>query len=228
MLEKALQRRLPAGLLMLALLVSVAGTQPAAGETPARYDVEIIVFRNLSGQTDGEQWPLAGSASADTAGRFRLEDALSNLPGSAYRMQRIADSLNRSGAYRVLAHKAWRQTARKRTQAAPYPVSAADGALEGTITLVRERFLHLVVDLALQSTYVLEEKRRVRSGELHYFDHPVFGVIAEVNSHAAPAPATPVDAPATPVEVPDTGMPGEPAAETPVPVPGHRARQAPY
>ena len=229
MLEKGLQRRLPAGLLMLALLVSAAGARSAAAsETPARYDVEIIVFRNLSGQSDGEQWPLAGMASPDSAGRLRPETAQTDLPGSAYRMQAIADSLNRSGAYRVLSHRAWRQTARDRAQAAPFPVSSASDALEGTITLVRERFLHLAVDLVLQSTYVLDEKRRVRSGELHYFDHPMFGVIAQVNPYKAPATDSPVDAPVPPAAVPDAGVSGESTVETPVPVPGHRARQAPY
>lgn len=229
MLEKALQHRLTVGLLMLALMVSAAGTQPAAAsETPARYDVEIIVFRNLSGQSDGEQWPLAGMASPDSTGHFRPEVAPTDLPGSAYRMQAIADSLNRSGTYRVLAHRAWRQTARDRAQADPLPVSAAGDALEGTIMLVRERFLHLAVDLVLQSTYVLDEKRRVRSGELHYFDHPMFGVIAQVNPYAAPVPDSPVDAPVPPAAVPDTGVSDENAVETPVPVPGHRVRQAPY
>ena len=80
----------------------------------------------------------------------------------------------------------------------------------------------------LQSTYVLDEKRRVRSGELHYFDHPMFGVIAQVNPYAAPATDSPVDAPVSPAAVPDTDASGEAAVETPVPVPGHRARQAPY
>jgi hypothetical protein len=227
MLEKGFPCILPAGLLML--LVTLAGAQPAAaGETPPQYDVEIIVFRNLSGQTDGEQWPLADELMRDPAGHFRADDALAELPGSAYRMQRIADSLNRSGAYRVLAHKAWRQTARDAAQAAPYPVNAAGDALDGTITLLRERFLHLDVDLVLQSSYSLDERRRVRSGELHYFDHPMFGVIAEVNPYEPPEPATPAGVSTPPAAVPDSGDTGEPVVETPVPVPGHRARQAPY
>jgi hypothetical protein len=227
--EKGFSCRLTSGLLMLALLVTSAGTQSAStGETPAQYDVEIIVFRNLSGQTDGEQWPHAGDAPADPAGHFRAEDAPTDLPESGYRMQRIADSLNRSGAYRVVAHKAWRQTARDRAQAAPFPVNATGDELDGTVTLVRERFLHLNVDLVLQSTYSLDEKRRLRSGERHYFDHPMFGVIAEVNPYVPPEPATPASETAPLAQDPGNGETAGPAAETPVPVPGHRVRQAPY
>jgi hypothetical protein len=227
--EKGFSYLLTSGLLMLALLLASAGTQSAStGETPLQYDVEIIVFRNLSGQTDGEQWPHAGDAPADPAGHLRLEDTLADLPQSAYRLQRIADSLNRSGAYRVVAHKAWRQTARDRTQAAPFRVNATGDELDGTVTLVRERFLHLDVDLVLQSSYSLDEKRRMRSGELHYFDHPMFGVIAEVNPYEPPEAATPASETTPLAEDPGNAGTAGPAAETPVPVPGHRVRQAPY
>ena len=150
---------------------------------------------------------------------------LPDLPPSAYRMQRIADSLNRSGAYRVITHRAWRQSARGRAGAVPFPVSDTADNLDGTITLVRERFLHLDVDLMLQSTYALDEKRRMRSGELHYFDHPMYGVIAEVTPHAAAAQTAPAE-----TTEPESGTAGaaEPQLDSPVPLPDHRVRPAPY
>jgi hypothetical protein len=210
---------------ILALLAAMAGVQPAAAETPAQYDVEIIVFRNLSGQSDGEHWPLADEDSYTMPGQRPLGGILSELPASAHRMQRIAESLNRSGAYRVLAHRAWRQSARNRAGAVPFQISAAGDDLDGTITLVRERFLHLDVDLMLQSSYPLAEKRRVRSGELHYFDHPMYGVIAEVTPHAAAAQTAPAEA-----TKPESGTAGaaEPQLDSPVPLPDHRVRPAPY
>ena len=216
--ERAFPHILPSTLGILALLVATAGAQPVtASETPAQYDVEIIVFQNLSGQSDGEHWPLADEDSYSMPEQRPLGDMLSELPASAHRMQRIADSLNRSGAYRVVTHRAWRQSARDRAGAVPFPVSDTADNLDGTITLVRERFLHMDVDLMLQSTYSLQEKRRMRSGELHYFDHPVFGVIAEVNPYSAPAPVVPAE-PAAPA----------PEVESPIPLPDHRVRQAPY
>ena len=216
MLEKGFPCILPAGLLML--LVTLAGAQPAAaGETPSQYDVEIIVFRNRAGQADGEQWPAADATMPDAYRPPARDAAVTDLAAAPRRLQRIADALNRSGAYRVLEHRAWRQTAHDRSRAVPLPVNAAGGQLDGTVTLVRERFLHLDVDLMLQSTYSLQEKRRMRSGELHYFDHPVFGVIAEVNPYSAPAPVVPAE-PAAPA----------PEVESPIPLPDHRVRQAPY
>jgi hypothetical protein len=45
---------------------------------------------------------------------------------------------------------------------------------------------------AARSAYRLSERRRIRSGELHYFDHPRFGVIARVTPYQAPdEPAAP-------------------------------------
>ena len=36
--------------------------------------------------------------------------------------------------------------------------------------------------------FLLDETRRMRSGELHYFDHPKFGVLIQIDPVAIPAP----------------------------------------
>ncbi|MFP5505566.1 MAG: CsiV family protein [Gammaproteobacteria bacterium] len=67
--------------------------------------------------------------------------------------------------------------------------SAVTGAglplLDGTVSLSRSRFLHLAVDLihvdpATGIPMQLRESRRMRSNELHYLDHPRFGVLVQV------------------------------------------------
>ncbi|MEN8108125.1 MAG: CsiV family protein [Pseudomonadota bacterium] len=219
------------------LTVMVFGRQVLAETTELKqYDVEVIVFRNLSGQSDGEQWPWRDTERPGGSSRFPLEKMLDELPASDYRMQRIATALNRSGAYRVMAHKAWRQPARKRADSVPYEFAPAAGdGLTGAIMLMRERFLHLDIDLALARSdgsnadvpvYTLQEKRRVRSGELHYFDHPRFGVIAEVTPWEAPEPVVtePLPLPAD-TEAAGAPVPADPpSVEMPIPVPDHEAR----
>jgi hypothetical protein len=54
-------------LLVFALVLSPF----ARGETLEQYDVEVIVFRNLSGQSDGEQWPLRDPVTGFTTGAYR-------------------------------------------------------------------------------------------------------------------------------------------------------------
>lgn len=83
--------------------------------------------------------------------------------------------------------------------------------LDGTVRLVLSRYLHLEADLlyrpetaaaaeshsffasaerAEAPVYRLQESRRMRSKEVHYLDHPMFGVIALVTPYeVAPARA---------------------------------------
>lgn len=57
-------------------------------------------------------------------------------------------------------------------------------ALEGTLAATVGRYVHLAAHLqwrlADHGVAVLAERRRLRSNELHYLDHPAFGVLAHV------------------------------------------------
>lgn len=84
----------------------------------------------------------------------------------------------------------------------------AGNAVEGLVRLSRSRFLHLNVDLryrkpgargesslfsifsrepATTELYRLQQAKRVRSGELQYFDHPRFGAIVLITPFDASA-----------------------------------------
>jgi hypothetical protein len=54
-------------------------------------------------------------------------------------------------------------------------------------------------EIDLGPRYVLTAERQTRSGELHYFDHPAFGVLVMIT----PVPETPA---------PNASPPGAPAA----------------
>jgi hypothetical protein len=92
----------------------------------------------------------------------------------------------------------------------PFP-SSEQPAIDGIVRLSRSRFLHLALDLRYrrsdtrsegrlfsifdreteqESLYRLTQSRRVRSGELHYFDHPRFGAIVLLTPYT-PAATTP-------------------------------------
>jgi hypothetical protein len=177
------------GLLCVLAALCCLDTQAIAA---TRYDVEVVVFRNLGARDDGEQWP---ANTAPTTGGFAsspLQQGLENLPDSQFTLNDVAGALQRSGAYQVLAHRLWRQVGHDRHSAVPYLVNSAQGSahygLDGSITLIRERYLHLAIDLTLTSPtslYRLNETRRMRSGELHYFDNPHFGVIARVTPYGS-------------------------------------------
>ncbi|HSS64310.1 MAG TPA: CsiV family protein [Gammaproteobacteria bacterium] len=62
---------------------------------------------------------------------------------------------------------------------------ASPPLLDGTIRVYLARYLHADVDLVyhrhgVETPFRLATSRRMRSGELHYLDHPVFGVLIKV------------------------------------------------
>lgn len=109
--------------------------------------------------------------------------------------------LGRLGAYQVLGHAGWVQEGLPQDQTVPIDMAALGIANpSGTIQLYVSRFPHVIVNLtyrtppaatAEQSTpdpsglamepvsaqYVLRQQRRVKSGDIQYFDHPMFGLL---------------------------------------------------
>jgi hypothetical protein len=116
--------------------------------------------------------------------------------------------LENLSAYRPLVHAAWIQPGLPDEQTKPFDL-ASIGVLNpsGTIRVYVSRFLHIVLDLTYRDgtsaasrasadeltelhfapRYRLVTERQARSGELHYFDHPAFGVLVKVT----PVPVDP-------------------------------------
>ncbi len=86
------------------------------------------------------------------------------------------------GTSKILLQQLRSSIAAGSTSAANLPL------LDGTLTLTRSRYLHLAVDLIYTDPKTglamqLKESRRMRSGELHYLDHPRFGVLVQATPH---------------------------------------------
>lgn len=178
------------------------------------YEVEILVFENKSPELAGEeQWPpfvdkpeAAGSAGMKDAG-----EPDNPKPGS--RLEAAATALRADPRYRVLAHKSWTQFVEAKKDTIPVRINDGEAKeLDGLVRLYVSRFLHLDIDLALRGSeasqpikqeptsalaptsataptgvalYRINEDRRVKSKEIHYFDHPKFGVVVYINSTTA-------------------------------------------
>jgi len=188
------------------IAVLLAAITRAAVAAPPVYDVEIIIFRHKVMSDAGEQWTTPAAGDLQPTGVFS-QDEFTELARSLYRLDDIRGGLRNSSGYSVLLQRAWRQVGYDAAHAIAYPIhTLADNGrdrIEGSVTLVRERYLHLDVDLLLvpagstapaqysdgpgsKPAFRLREKRRMRSRELHYFDHPRFGMIAMVTPYDAP------------------------------------------
>jgi len=188
------------------LLLTFIWNPATSAALPAIYDVELIVFINKYPNDDGEQWDTPDPEAIMPSGFFP-EDHFTELAADLYTIENISRALGSSGRYSVLFHRAWRQLAYDKENAVAYPIHslAENGrdSVEGIIKLVRERFLHLDVDVQLMSAsegtevlysdspnsqpaFELIETRRIKSNVLHYFDHPRFGMIAKVTPYIPP------------------------------------------
>jgi hypothetical protein len=103
--------------------------------------------------------------------------------------------------YRPLVHTGWVQPGLPETDAQPFDLKVLGMPNpSGTIRVHLTRFLHVTLDLTYQADaagpvsaandglgeltlaprYRLTATRNVRSNELHYFDHPAFGVLVRI------------------------------------------------
>jgi hypothetical protein len=194
--------------LALALLLSLGCVGPLlqaqmpaapsneAAEPPPRYLVEVLVFRTTGNVGAGEILTAGNPASLGEfpRGSAATPEALPGevievLPANRRRLGGASGRLTKDGAYRVVAHQAWIQTASPYNSGLALPlakVGLAQSGLNGQVLVERGQYLHLGMALTLDAPqggrYALQETRRVRTGERHYFDHPAFGVIATVTS----------------------------------------------
>jgi len=193
-----------------------------ADVSPRQYEIELLIFRNLVQSDAGEVWPadfsewFEESADSEQPG-IVTETAVTWLPKSQFRLSAQRNALARSAPYRPIAHLAWRQVVPGRQRAKPVELPGRrhnpDRAyVNGLVRVAVERYLHLDLDLRLHlptsaaqassedyeygvPEIRLKQQRRMRSKELHYFDHPRFGVIALIT------PYEPVEVP------PETDIP---------------------
>ncbi|MET0534181.1 MAG: CsiV family protein, partial [Steroidobacter sp.] len=183
-----------------------AGAQQAAPTQGGlqSYDVELLIFRNLSGKETQESWGIEANGTSqglsitDEDGTIEAPAATAPtatfpaLPAAKMKLTALEDTMRRSRAYQPLAHIGWTQPGFARNAAKYLSVnSLAPGAagLQGQIALSRGRYLHLTLDLVYDSMnaagdtpqkYVLRQTRRMRSNERHYIDSPKLGVIAVI------------------------------------------------
>ena len=189
--------------IVVTIALSLLWNQASKAATPPIYDVELIVFTNNSSSDGGERWYRPNPDAIRPSGYFP-ENHFTELASAHYTLNNISVALESSGRHKVLFHRAWRQLAYSKSRAVAYPIhSFAENrrdSIEGVIKLVRERFLHLDVNLQLMTAtrgtevmfsddqnskpaFELIESRRINSNVLHYYDHPRFGVIARVTPY---------------------------------------------
>ena len=140
------------------------------------------------------------------ANRRRYEILM--LPKKNFTLLNIFERLDNLDAYTPLMHFGWTQPTYPPEETQARPLSSfmtPPKGLQGDLILYLSRYLHLGVNLQLDAPaanaaqdalmlddfgdramvtypvrYRIEEDRIFRNGELRYFDHPKFGVLAKI------------------------------------------------
>lgn len=201
------QMRMPAILMALPLLLSAAMAQETldttAEEELRRYTVEMIIFSYAQDVSAGSEIFVPDEPPPEAQPDIEDEDRdsppyeLVMLDEDDYTLGDIMEQLQLLDRYQPLMHFGWTQPTRPEADTEPLELqtlATPPAGLEGTLTLYLSRYLHLVLDLQLNAAapddddaaqslpvrYRIQENRIIRNGELRYFDHPKFGVLAKI------------------------------------------------
>jgi hypothetical protein len=184
-------------------------------EAPQLYRVELLLFRHADQSRTTSEIPrvpepeiadileqdLPRTALPDQYASFENQDEVAPswelLNSDQLRLNDVRSRLESVGAYELLAHVGWLQTAPDAANAediALFDLGIGEEQAIGAIRLLQRRYLHLAVDVTLtdgnrdsfsmfsasSNAPAINDSRRMRLGNLVYFDQPQFGIIAMV------------------------------------------------
>ncbi len=172
------------------LLTTLLITQPALAVE--QYDVELVIFERTSRTAAlNESWPEdPGKPNTEDATHLTNKGLYAKLSNSRRALVSVAKRMQRASGKPVrLTHMIWRQPAVGKLDAIPVFVSGKTrtGVLTGTAKVHVKRYLHLDLDLLLETVngpppgkFRMQAHRRMRSGKLHYIDHPIMGALVRI------------------------------------------------
>ena len=147
------------------------------------YQIELIIFAQNA--PNNERFDQTGH-------EIRWPGNLRDVSGFKQGSKQLGGTygaLKRSRDYRPFLHLSWVQKVGKNSLGQAVQIQkgggqTGDDLLQGFVRIQRGTYLHLLVDLEYTPgsvVYRLKEKRRLKFNEIHYLDHPKFGVIAKVS-----------------------------------------------
>lgn len=153
-----------------AAFVLLAAVMISTSALARDYKVELLVFRNLvESRANEPQDYTAPQAMTSNSETWLLEPTM---------LLEQAEVLNNSRDYELLYHYSWGQESLPFSQSASYRI--AESQLSGWIRVYATQLLFTNIDIDFNG-YRLQETRRLKLDERHFFDHPKFGLLLQVS-----------------------------------------------
>ena len=166
-----MNRKLLPRLLFLTFLLISTGPV-VAGD----YKVEALIFENLEQHSayEDQDYQLPQKPAGDAP----------HWPLKASMLLQQSAAIKSSPEYRLLRYLSWGQESLPLSESASRQIN--DTHINGWIKIYAGQLLFANLDLDVFG-YRMVEKRRLKLNELHYFDHPRFGVLLRVSRLEAEA-----------------------------------------
>ena len=156
--------------LALILLLTALSTQTALAK--GNYHVEVIIFKH-NGSAPGQNRELITD----------IPSFSDTWPHKNVYLRNHARKINASPDYQLISHTSWGQ------QSAPYNKSAAKEFVQenlyGFIKVFAKQLLLTDIKLNFEG-HLLEERRRLKLDEIHYFDNAGFGILMQISRSQLP------------------------------------------
>lgn len=191
----------------LLFLVTVSfQAQAQTNQKPPKYQVELIVFETLALRGWTEEYWKDDLPLIDMEGSVDLP----SLPEQKFMLASEEEKMTPQKGYYILYHKSWILKGLAEDDSHPLKIEVLpeedyQPKLSGTLKFYKSRYAHVRLNLELERKipaqvreefannqsidlemlpefwrFQLEEARKVKSGELHYFDHPIFGALVKI------------------------------------------------
>lgn len=174
------------------ILLTLSSTQAVAKQ----YDVEVIIFEDAHAHyINSEDWRQQVSSFNESSNRASNYSSI-----RPYILTGSYKKLKASNNYNVLFYGGWRQTGLSKKRAFTLSLdqlknrhsATSNNAITGDLKLVLARYLHVYGNLnyhrsdfsnpgITQNNFPINFHSRMRSKELHFIDHPLVGILIQVN-----------------------------------------------
>jgi len=134
------------------------------------YKIEVIVFENLSASQAPQNFEYQNLEELPNPDKL--------WPIKPTMLLDSAKDIKNSAKYRVLHHLSWGQKALPLSQSASFNVTEEN--VSGRIKVYAGQLLFANLNLNFNG-YQINEKRRIKLNERHFYDHPKFGVLMQVS-----------------------------------------------
>lgn len=170
------------------------------------FKVEVVVFETLAirGWTE-EYWPEdIDILDMNDAITIRTQSKRSNM------LNKQVKKMTTEKGYKILFHKTWLLRTRNEENAKKILIEATpendlQSRLEGYVSFYKSNYPHIVINLDLEHVipevvkekfalqqnipidelphawrFQIKESRKIKSDQLHYIDHPLFGALVQI------------------------------------------------